>query len=58
MAVKKISRSVSFSPQGYEVIQYLQHECNVNVSRLLEKLLLRYFEYDLRQHTSIMKGEQ
>lgn len=55
MTVKRISRSISFSPRGYEVIQYLQHTCNINVSKHLEKLLLQDFEKDLRQE--VMEGE-
>jgi len=57
MTVKRVSRSISFSPKGYEVIQYLQHTCNINVSKHLEKLLLQDFEKDLRQTLEVMKGE-
>lgn len=57
MTVKRVSRSISFSQRGYEVIQYLQHQCNINVSKYLEKLLLQDFEKDSRQTHEVMKGE-
>lgn len=44
MTTKRTSRSISFSPSGYEVIQHLQHQCNINISKYIEKLLLKDFE--------------
>ena len=58
MTVKRICRSISFSPRGYEVIQYLQHQCNINVSKHLEKLLLNNFEKDMKNSNEVMKGEK
>ena len=56
MAVNRVSRSISFSPRGYEVIQYLQHQCNINVSKHIEKLLLNNFEKIRRENKDVQNN--
>lgn len=56
MAVKRVSRSISFSPSGYEVIQHLQHQCNINISKYIEKLLLKDFEKNRGENKDVQNN--